>query len=96
MSRVVLIVQCVFIALYLWGMIRAARRTPGPPPWPLRLLTDSTGSPRMGAIYGMLATSVVLLVVLLAMAPPTQAQQQHQQLDRIEGLLREIRDAVKR
>jgi hypothetical protein len=95
MSYVFLIVQGTFLALYLWGTSRAARRTPGPPPWPLRLVMQDTGSPRMGFIYTMFCVSVVLLVVILARIP-SHAQQQRQQLDRIEHLLREIRDGVQR
>jgi hypothetical protein len=89
-----LTVNGAFLILYLWGMIRAARRVSTPPPWPLRLVTDATGTPRMGFIYVMLSVSVVLLVVLLA-STPSRAQQQRQQLDRIEDLLREIRDELR-
>jgi hypothetical protein len=99
MSTLVNVVICAvqfgFLGLYLWGMIRAARRTPGPPPWPLRLVMEDTGSPKMPFIYVMLAVSVVLFVVLITTAP-SQAQQRRQQLDRIEQLLREIRDEVRR
>jgi hypothetical protein len=92
-----LVIQFSLLGLGLWGMHwRAHRLTPGPPPWWLRPVLDATGSPRLTFNYVMVGVSIVVLLVIVATAPPSHAQQQRQQLDRIEDLLREIRDAVRR
>lgn len=94
--RLLLVIQFSLLGLCLWGMYwRAQRRTPGPPPWWLRPVLDATGSPRLTFNYVMVGVSIVVLLVIVARTP-SHAQQQRQQLDRIEELLREIRDAVRR
>jgi hypothetical protein len=94
-NAIIITVQLTLLGLYFWGMIRAARRTTGPAPWPLRLIVDAKGSPRMSFIYVMLVVSAILFVVSLA-TWPSEARQRSQQLDRIEQLLREIRDELGR
>lgn len=94
-SLLFVIANVALLGLYAWGMIRTVRQKTGIPPWPLRLVADAKGSPRFGFIYVLLMVSVATLVFVFA-TTPTRAQRREAQLDRIEQLLREIRDEVRR
>ena len=90
----ILIVQFTLLGWCLWGMLWASRhRSAGPPPQWLRPVVDADGSPRLSFNFMLIGVSVVCLVLIFA-TTPSRAQQQRQQFDRIEELLREIRDAV--
>jgi len=90
-DTIILSVLLVLIGLYFWGMIRTIRKVSGPPPWPLRLVTDATGTPRMAFVVVMLGIAVGLMVLLVA-TTPTRAEQRQQQLDRIEQMLQALLD----
>lgn len=92
---VLLIVQFTLLGLYLWGAVWSAQRRATPPPWPLRLIVDATGSPSLRFSAVLFGVSLVVLVVTFA-TPSRSQQRRQQQFDRIEQLLREIRDGVQR
>ena len=74
-----------FVALF-WTMLR---RSPGPPPWPLQLVVDTTGTPRTGYLWTMMAGVFVFFVVVFARGDLSQTPRQ-QQLDRIEQMLQQL------